>query len=309
MAKGKQKINPKDQTTALRAATLEMLKRNKPVRDAYEKIITDRKGITTRGMIETALVPPAAIGFRFIDPGDADQIKHIKSGLMFYGSLEETAPEIVLEALTSGNPTGTLLLGVDLRRSKEAIMAEIGNLLDAQIKNQGRLKWLPIADDILQVWDMRLTGISFDKISVMLKIKSPTAKKRFKLAFQMITRKAYEKRLWSDMLRAYLGEIAIKEKPKDKRFWNRVMQLETHSQRERVSDKPKRSDDQKSLDNAFLNDDLSSLCGTCPDVICKTEMAERLRNYFDGDENAFHDFQPECPRLYNLLKEYLRPEK
>jgi len=69
--------------------------------------------------------------------------------------------DLIFKLLTLNGAANTLLLGIDLTRSKEAIMAEVESLVikyrefyyDNNLPNQ-RLKWLPKADKLLEVWDL-----------------------------------------------------------------------------------------------------------------------------------------------------------
>jgi hypothetical protein len=67
----------------------------------------------------------------------------------------------VFEELTNRNPFSHLLIGVDLTRNKDVILAEVGklithyqNILGIDEIKKPRLRWLPKADELLEVWDL-----------------------------------------------------------------------------------------------------------------------------------------------------------
>lgn len=67
---------------------------------------------------------------------------------------------LIFSELTHREPFNTLLVGIDLRRSKEVIMAEVEAFVENYQKlyrgkePTERLKWLSIADELLEVWDL-----------------------------------------------------------------------------------------------------------------------------------------------------------
>ncbi len=102
--------------------------------------------------------------------------------------------------LLHGNkPNDTLIVGVDLTRPKDSILAEISSLLDMQKKHTGkREKWLPIVPELLQVWDLyeaagKTPAIqSFRNISRKLGRPISTVKDQWYAAYEKIYRKPYK---------------------------------------------------------------------------------------------------------------------
>jgi len=186
------KINPKDKTGKLRAATLEFLKRNEPVRKCFENIVVEKEGFIPRELLETALVPNAVIGFKF---GEGK----VEPGRMYFHPRQDCDLEQVFTLLSSNNPDDTLIVGVDLSRPKDAIIAEFSILLDMQIRRTGkRGKWVPIVDELMEVWDLyeaagKTPAIqSFRNISRKLGRPLSTVKDQWYEAYEKIYRKPYK---------------------------------------------------------------------------------------------------------------------
>ena len=188
----KETIRPKDKTRKLRDATLELMRRNDKVRECFEKIVSEKKSEIPRELLETALVPNAVAGFRFCN-GKTDP------GRMYYHPREGCDLEKVLTLLHGNKPNDTLIVGVDLTRPKDSILAEISSLLDMQLNRTGhREKWLPIVDELLQVWDLyeaagKTPAIqSFRNISRKLGRPLSTVKDQWYAAYEKIYRKRYD---------------------------------------------------------------------------------------------------------------------
>ena len=184
-------LHPKEKTKKLRDATLELMRRNDKVRECFEKIVDEKKDDIPRELLETALVPNAVVGFRF-GTGTADP------GRMYYHPREGCDLEKVMTILSGNKPDDTLIVGINLKRPKDAIMAELTNLLDMQIQRTGkRDKWLPLVDELLQVWDMWAAYEKrrcFHLIAKRLSIPETTVKARWKRAYILIHRKPYTKK-------------------------------------------------------------------------------------------------------------------
>jgi len=232
------------------------------------------------------------------------------------------AREIFTE-LTNGEPSSYLLVGIDLRRSKDVIKSEFENLPMVHNLNpikalttkmpKNRFKWPANIDKMLAVWDMREKGKSFAEISDFLKIKAATAKKQFYLIFSLINHEPYNKRIWKNLIRERLERIAKTEKPTNKKFWDQVLKLETTPQNDFI---PKNKIDEEGKEqNPFevvgedaeyepqtLFSDIEKLCTTCPDKACRANTLKCLSDYRNGDPEAFERFTPDCPKLYNYLK-------
>ena len=187
----KKTIHPKEKTKKLRDATLELMRRNDKVRECFQKIVSEKKSEIPRELLETALVPNAVVGFRF-GTGKTDP------GRMYYHPREGCDLEKVMTLLYGNKPNDTLIVGVDLTRPKDSIMAEISSLLDMQMHRTGhREKWLAIIDELLQVWDL-WAGYKkrrcFHLIANRLSMPESTVKARWKRAYMLIHRKPYTKK-------------------------------------------------------------------------------------------------------------------
>lgn len=101
-------------------------------------------------------------------------------------------------------------------------------------KKKSRFKWLPLTDELIEIWDLRNEGKSFKEIAATHGITEGAAQKRFYTAFQLVTGKQYEKFIWKELLREQLEKIALTEKPTDKEFWTHLSKLETVSRIELI---------------------------------------------------------------------------
>ncbi|MCX5839417.1 MAG: hypothetical protein NTW71_13025 [Deltaproteobacteria bacterium] len=193
------KINPKDQTKALRGANLQLLNRNEPVKKCFEKIAKEKEDSIPREVLERAFIRPAVIGYRFSSETDFADGKVVEGEAIFNGMRETSNPEQVLEVLTSGKPEQTLMIGVDLTRTKEVIMAEFEILLDMQReRKRGRMKWLSIVDELLEVWDLHNQAgqqpwqKTFRQISKKVGRPLSTVKDQWYQAYEKIYHKPYD---------------------------------------------------------------------------------------------------------------------
>jgi len=120
--------------------------------------------------------------------------------------LTENAREVFAD-LTAGEPNKHLLMGIDLSRSKEVILAEVGRLIDQHKKiektvlgkiRQRRLKWLPKTPELLEVWDLweeagKTPAIqTFKYISKKVGRPLSKIKSQWYLAFEKIHGKKYD---------------------------------------------------------------------------------------------------------------------
>jgi hypothetical protein len=108
-------------------------------------------------------------------------------------------PEKILNLLTYSDPEKTtLLLSIDLARSKETILAEVENCIDLQRgKLKNRLKWVSNRDKFFQVWKMweesgEPARQAFPAIAKRLNVPKTTVKARWYLAYELIYGEPYE---------------------------------------------------------------------------------------------------------------------
>ena len=111
----------------------------------------------------------------------------------------------VFEKLTNRNPFSHLLIGVDLTRSKDVILAEVHkllthyqNILGLDEIKKTRLKWLRLTDELLEVWDLydqagQKPGVITFKI-ISNKIGKPlsTVKSQWYMAYEKIFGRVYD---------------------------------------------------------------------------------------------------------------------
>jgi hypothetical protein len=107
----------------------------------------------------------------------------------------------IFTELTDGRPAVHLLMGIDLTRSKDVIMAEVERLVTEHQtkmgKNErpkGRLRWLSIVDEILAVWDAANSYErvrDFRAVARKLNMEYSTVQKRWNLAYKLIYGREY----------------------------------------------------------------------------------------------------------------------
>jgi len=131
------------------------------------------------------------------------KLSHDTINAEFIGWLCHHARKIFTE-LTDERPTKHLLIGIDLTRTKEAILAEVADLVTLYQTRTGvterrkeRLKWLPIVDELLEVWDLyekagqQLWKTTFNQISKKVNRPLSTVKDQWYAAYEKIYGKPY----------------------------------------------------------------------------------------------------------------------
>jgi len=111
----------------------------------------------------------------------------------------------VFEELTNRDPFSHLLIGVDLMRNKDVILAEVRklvthyqNILGLDEIKKPRLKWLPLTDELLEVWDLydqagkNPAARTFKIISKKVGRPLSTVKSQWYMAYEKIFGKAYD---------------------------------------------------------------------------------------------------------------------
>jgi len=116
------------------------------------------------------------------------------------------AREIFTE-LTNGQPSKYLLVGIDLSRTKEVIRDEVAELVRQHQDKGGlgleniqpkRFKWLPIVNDLLEVWDLYNQAgqqpwqKTFPRISKKVGRPLSTVKDQWRQAYAKIYGKSYD---------------------------------------------------------------------------------------------------------------------
>jgi hypothetical protein len=146
-------------------------------------------------------------GYQVMAHGGEDVFCLTKDSLntKFLDYLCQNAREIFTE-LTNGQPSKHLLVGLDLSRTKEVILAEVADLVTQHQDRSGlgledipqkRFKWLSIVDDLLEVWDSWIASgeparRAFPAIAKRLNIPESTVKARWHRAHVFIYGKPYE---------------------------------------------------------------------------------------------------------------------
>lgn len=112
----------------------------------------------------------------------------------------------IFSELTNGQPVKYLLVGIDLSRTKEVIRDEVAELVSQHQNRKGlgledirpkRFKWLPIVDDLLEVWDSWVASgeparQAFPAIAKRLNVSESTVKARWHKAHVFIYGNPYE---------------------------------------------------------------------------------------------------------------------
>jgi len=180
----KKRIPPDQQTEELGRAAFEFLKRNPEKFEAYKKQIENIRPKTfpnLESMPEELKIRIQKLllsnEYEYLQRPAADGIYYWwdfwRKNLDKFCTMtfeEENArmlemmirdAQSIFSLLTYREPSNTLLIGVDLRRTKAAIMAEIEKIVDenqfcyrGRDYTQTREKWLPLLDELLQVWDL-----------------------------------------------------------------------------------------------------------------------------------------------------------
>lgn len=221
------KINPKDQTRELNKAFFEFLKRNKNEFAAFlekyefesvaalcEKYHAPQEEVEE--WLAEILSPPAVMdekpcysaylkAYRRAEKKEcqgpclpAEVIKAMEQFSKIY--LEELAKdsENIIREYMSVRPLERLMVSIDLTRPTEVILAEVKALVTSSKREmqEKRLKWLPIVNDLLDVWDLwekYSQRRCFSLIARRLKIPESTVKARWRLAYKLIYGHEYTK--------------------------------------------------------------------------------------------------------------------
>ncbi|MFH0812221.1 MAG: hypothetical protein V2A69_05220 [Pseudomonadota bacterium] len=147
-------------------------------------------------------------GYQAMAHGGEDVFFLTKDALnaKFLDYLCRNAREIFSE-LTNGQPSKYLLVGIDLSRTKEVIRDEVAELVKQHQDKTGlgledipqkRFKWLPIVDDLLEVWDLydqagqQPWQKTFPRISRKVKRPLSTVKSQWYQAYEKINGKPYD---------------------------------------------------------------------------------------------------------------------
>lgn len=200
----KRKIHPKDQTRELSRAIWEFSQRNNDAREELRRIIDTGNELFTEENFKAYLQRPAATAYY-------GWLEYFREHPFSYESDDKTNEDMtimyerdarrIFMELIGGEPLHVLLMGIDMRRSKAAILAEVEELVDLYKKfhqgdeKPGREKWLPIVDEILAVWDAASSYErvrDFRAVAKKLNMKYSTVQKRWNLAYKLIYGKDYD---------------------------------------------------------------------------------------------------------------------
>ena len=107
--------------------------------------------------------------------------------------------------MTSGKPLTHMFVGIDLTRTKEAILAEVAEIVTLHKIRTGitetekkRLKWLPVVNELLEVWDLwnqagqKPWQRTMTAIAKRVGRPTSTVKAQWRMAYEMIYNKPYD---------------------------------------------------------------------------------------------------------------------
>ncbi len=200
-----------------------------------------------------------------------------------------------------------LELQINLEMPENIILAEVKKKIKEYKKqykfDADKRMRLDSEKEYMTVWDQRSLGLSFTEIATDNKISIDLAHKRFYRAFEIIRGEKYKKNTWKELLKNHLAHIAKTEKPQDKKFWGRVMKMETSRQIDLPQNEHIQNESMNNTaDASMMVRDLIKLCLKCPDTGCREKTTKCLSEFAAGGDNAFDDFKPDCPKFYTYLK-------
>ena len=192
----KNKIHPKDQSRKLLQAELEFTKRSPKLGGTLKKVMVETS--------ESLLADDGAIKAVYGWWPREDLYKEIPSE-----TSEQKKCQRMTEILKKGvcrffshylNLESPLLVNIDLRRSKEVIMAEVESIVSKYKQRyqklpeakKERLKWLSIINKCLEVWDLceksgkQPTCKTFPQIVRKVNRPLSTVKSQWRLAYEKI---------------------------------------------------------------------------------------------------------------------------
>ena len=208
----------KGQTEELSVALWELLKRNPEAKKEYEEGIQSfRKNYADWGdvfldecddFLKNTMQRPAVTKyyhfahFTFKHPEFFTKMSDDEINKKWMQMLIENS-KLIFERLIMGEPVKTLFVGIDLTRSKEAILAELETIIsETQDFYWGeelrpRQSWLKKIKDYLAVWDMWIergepARQAFPEMAKELKIPESTVRARWDRAYELIYKKTYE---------------------------------------------------------------------------------------------------------------------
>jgi hypothetical protein len=209
------KKNKERITDKLRHARLDVLRRNEQDKEEFANVVERNKYIE-RKYLEAALVTPTVISLKIIpleledspEEINANETKFSSDGLAHDDLLfplyplqqitEEKAKKIIGLLLWDphlNNPSeyeNKLLLGINLNRPKEDILAEIQRILKFHHRRKTtRFTWLKKWLQYKQVWDARRMRKKFSVIADELNLKKDATRRMFYRAFEIIYGKKY----------------------------------------------------------------------------------------------------------------------
>lgn len=241
------KINPKDQTKAIRDAKWAFLqlddKRKAAFFEAEPELVRLRDkpiGLSMSDWDEIfkgLLCAPAVKEAFITSEWTAREIRRKTAGkdcdyqemnLEWKEEILKDAPTILDSLIPTDLPAETMIVSIDLTRPTDVIMAEFGEILSrnkAALKKiqpkQHREKWLPLTPDLLEVyglWEGYEQRRCFVLIAKKLKISESTVKSRWRLAYKLITGKDYTREQATEDAIELCGEC------KDKRECYKVIE-------------------------------------------------------------------------------------
>lgn len=218
------KIDPKDQTSKLSEAKWEFLQRNPKLKKKYEDLqkTSEMQALRDRLKIsrdEWDQLTKDTMAFPSVTDATADifiswlkrwnlldaNVNYDELQELWKSWILEDAKDIMKGLFRFGNPDEKVLVCIDVTRPVDTIFAELEKIIKekkdrlarGRPETQQRMKWLSIADELLQVWDLyeeagqQPVKKTFKQISKKVDRPLSTVKSQWRKAYEMIFRELY----------------------------------------------------------------------------------------------------------------------
>lgn len=216
------KISPKDQTEEIRNAKWAFLQRGDKQKaaffEAYPELVRLRDKPISLSMsqwdeIFKEMMCAPAVKEAFINSQwtfmeirrktAGKNCNYQEMNLAWKEEILKDAPAILDSLIPTDLPAETLIVGIDLTRATDVIMAEFGEILSrnkaslAKIpQSRPRPKWVSIYDDLLSVYDLWVRSPKprcFSMIAEILRKPESTVRKQWRRAYELIHGKEFSR--------------------------------------------------------------------------------------------------------------------